>query len=129
MNVGAVDRRAHARHVCPDNSRVEGSVTKAYLIRSAKLMLRVFTTNANNSDEIKKELVLASQSRLIVIPLRVADVTPDDALAYELATRQWIDFFHDREAAMERLVRRIGCPGNSERPEYTGSTGKGRQCA
>ena len=32
-------------------------------IRSAKVMLLVFTTNSNNSDEIKKELVLASQCR------------------------------------------------------------------
>ena len=51
-------------------------------IRSAKVMLLIFTANANDSDEVKKELVLASQSRLIVIPLRLEDIAPDDAFAY-----------------------------------------------
>ena len=50
-----------------------------HAIRSAKVMVLVFSSNSNNSDEIKKELVLAGQSRLIVIPVRVEDVTPDDA--------------------------------------------------
>jgi hypothetical protein len=51
-------------------------------------MVLVFSANSNNSEEIKKELVLAGQSQLIVIPVRVEDVTPDEAFAYELATRQ-----------------------------------------
>ena len=72
-------------------------------IRAARLMLLVFTQNANNSDEIKKELVLAGQNRLIVIPVRVEDVVPGGAFAYELATRQWIDLFDDWDQAIERL--------------------------
>jgi TPR repeat protein len=76
-------------------------------IRAAKVMLLVFTANANNSDEIKKELVLASQNRLVVIPLRVEDIAPEDAFAYELATRQWIDLFDDWERGLERVAARI----------------------
>jgi hypothetical protein len=72
-------------------------------IRAAKLMLLVFTQNANNSDEIKKELVLAGHNRLIVIPVRVEDVVPGGAFAYELATRQWIDLFEDWDRAIEQL--------------------------
>ena len=67
-------------------------------IRGAKMMLLVFTGNSNNSEEMTKELVLASQNRLIVVPLRIEDVTPNEAFAYEFATRQWIDFFADWEA-------------------------------
>jgi TIR domain len=66
-------------------------------IRAAKTMILVFSANSNNSDEIKKELALASQSHLVVIPIRVEDVTPDEAFAYEFATRQWIDAFDDWE--------------------------------
>ena len=72
-------------------------------IRAAKLMLLVFTENANNSDEIKKELVLAGHHRLTVIPVRVEDVVPGGAFAYELATRQWIDLFEDWDREIERL--------------------------
>jgi hypothetical protein len=76
-------------------------------IRQAKIMLLVFTANSNASEEMTKELALASQQKMIVIPLRVEDVTPSDAFAYEFATRQWIDFFADWESAIEQLTQRI----------------------
>src|SRR5215470_14087634 len=62
-------------------------------IHDAKVMVLVFSAESNNSNEVKKELALAGQNRLIVIPVRVEDVTPDDAFAYELATHQWIGLF------------------------------------
>ncbi|HLY77889.1 MAG TPA: TIR domain-containing protein [Caulobacteraceae bacterium] len=76
-------------------------------IRAAKIMLLVFTGNSNNSDEMAKELALASQSKLIVVPLLIDDVRPNDAFSYEFATRQWIDFFSDWETAIEQLAQRI----------------------
>ncbi|HSV03603.1 MAG TPA: hypothetical protein VLI41_10400, partial [Phenylobacterium sp.] len=48
-----------------------------------------------------------SQSKLIVVPLRIEDVSPNDAFAYEFATRQWIDFFADWEFAIQQLAQRI----------------------
>jgi hypothetical protein len=72
-------------------------------IRAAKVMLLVFSHNANASDEIKKELVLAGQNRLTVIPARVEDVVPEDAFAYEFSTRQWIDLFTDWDREINRL--------------------------
>ena len=76
-------------------------------IRAAKIMVLVFTENANNSNEIKKELALASQNNLIVIPVRIQDVPPNEAFAYEFATRQWIDAFDDWENSIARLVELI----------------------
>jgi hypothetical protein len=76
-------------------------------IREAKMMLLVFTANSNASDEMSKELALASQQKLIVVPLRVEDVAPNEAFAYEFATRQWIDFFADWEAAINQLCVRL----------------------
>lgn len=82
-------------------------VAIVHAIRRAKIMLLVFTGNSNNSQEMTKELALASQQKLIVIPLRVEDVAPSDAFAYEFATRQWIDCFADWEFAMDQLSQRI----------------------
>ena len=76
-------------------------------IRSVRVMVLVFTGSANNSNEIKKEMALASQNRLAVIPLRVEDVLPSDAFLYELSTRQWIDAFDDWEDAVGRLADQI----------------------
>jgi hypothetical protein len=77
-------------------------------LRSAKVMLLLFTSNANNSDEIKKELVLAGRNRVTVVPVRVEDVVPSDAFSYEFATRQWIDLFKDWEREIEQLALQLG---------------------
>ncbi|HLY57557.1 MAG TPA: toll/interleukin-1 receptor domain-containing protein, partial [Stellaceae bacterium] len=76
-------------------------------IRAARVMVLVFTTNANSSNEIMKEVALAGQYGLTVIPVRTEDVLPNDAFAYEFATRQWIDLFQDWERSIERLAQQI----------------------
>ncbi|MET0280521.1 MAG: toll/interleukin-1 receptor domain-containing protein [Steroidobacteraceae bacterium] len=83
----------------------QSSIVRA--IRGAKVLLLVFTANSNRSDEMTKELALASQQKLMVVPLRVENVTPSDAFAYEFATRQWIDLFSDWEQAMGHLGSRL----------------------
>lgn len=76
-------------------------------IRAAKVMVLVFSENANNSDEIKREIVLAGNAKLTVIPVRIEEVVPKDAFAYQFATRQWIDLFDDWESQLERLAKWI----------------------
>ena len=76
-------------------------------IHDAKVMVLVFSAESNNSNEVKKELALAGQNRLIVIPVRVEDVAPGDAFAYELATHQWIDLFEDWENSIQRLSEQL----------------------
>jgi formylglycine-generating enzyme required for sulfatase activity len=92
------------RNVKPGQNHQE-QIVKA--IHSAKIMVLVFTAQANNSNEIKKELALASQNNLVVIPVRIEDVIPSGAFAYELATRQWIDMFDDWENSIAQLVELI----------------------
>jgi uncharacterized membrane protein YeaQ/YmgE (transglycosylase-associated protein family) len=93
-----------ARDVQPGENFQEAIVRA---IRVAKVMVLIFTKHANNSDEIKKEVALASQHQLVVIPVRLDDVVPNDALAYALATRHWIDLFRDWKQAIDRLSTRI----------------------
>ena len=40
--------------------------------------------------------------------LRIEDVEPSDAFAYELSTRQWIDAFRGWDKSIDSLVSRIG---------------------
>ena len=93
-----------ARNVRPGQNYQE-QIVRA--IRAARVMVLVFTANANNSNEIKKELALASQNNLVVIPVRIEDVAPNEAFAYEFATRQWIDLFEDWEKSISELVELI----------------------
>jgi TIR domain len=94
-------------------------------IRAAKIMVLVFTSNANNSNEIKKELALASQNNLVVIPVRIEDVTPNEAFAYEFATRQWIDLFDDWENSIARLVELIAAALNEHPSDDRAKAGSG----
>jgi hypothetical protein len=77
-------------------------------IRAASAMILVFSSRANESPEIKKELALASTRNVTVIPVRAENVMPTGALEYELITRQWIDLFDDQQDGLARLVQRIG---------------------
>jgi hypothetical protein len=80
-------------------------------IRTARAMVLVFSQNANSSTEITKELALASQYAVPVIPVRSEDVAPTGAFRYELATRQWIDLFEDWERAIERITEQLSRVG------------------
>jgi tetratricopeptide (TPR) repeat protein len=93
-----------SRDVAPGENYQE-SIVRA--LRGARAMVLVFSDAANNSDEIKKELSLASRYHVPVVALRIADVEPNDAFAYELSTRQWIDAFDGWDRSIELLARRI----------------------
>jgi TIR domain len=92
-----------------------------HAIRAAKLMILVFSGHANNSLEVKKEVALAGRYGLVVVPVRVEDVVPNDAFAYEFAVRQWIDLFEDWEHSVEILVSRVAAVVNLD-PATTGAT-------
>ena len=105
----ALESRGHpcwmsSRDVKPGEN-FQGAIVRA--IRDAGVMVMVFSSNANNSDEIKKEMALASQCKLMVIPVRAEDVLPSEDFTYELATRQWIDMFNDWDSGIDQLGRQI----------------------
>jgi hypothetical protein len=93
-----------ARDVEPGRNYQE-SIVQA--LEGAEIIVFLFSDNSNQSSEIKKELSLGASANVAVIPLRLSNVSPSGALRYELATRQWIDLFPDREAALDRLVESI----------------------
>lgn len=93
------------RDIAPGAS-YQQSITIA--IKSSKAMVLIFSEHANNSDEILKELSLASQYRVPVIPLRLQDIMPNEKYAFELATRQWVDIFNNWEEGLSSVATAIG---------------------
>ena len=89
----------------PPGENYQEAIVRA--IRGARAMVLVFSEAANNSDEIKKELSLASKHHVPLMALRIEDVEPSDAFAYELSTRQWIDAFESWDRSIDSLVRHI----------------------
>jgi tetratricopeptide (TPR) repeat protein len=92
------------RDVAPGENYQEAIVRS---LRNARAMVLVFSDAANNSDEIKKELSLASRYHTPVMALRIEDVEPSDAFAYELSTRQWIDAFESWDKSIDALTQRL----------------------
>lgn len=79
----------------------------ANAIEGAPAMVLVFSDNCNRSQEIRKEVALAGQHSVPIIPVRIEDVLPSGGFKYELATRQWIDLFQGWEDAVDRIVGRL----------------------
>jgi len=105
----AIERRGakcwiSTRDVPPGENYQEAIVRS---LRASRAMVLVFSDAANNSDEIKKELSLASRYHIPVMALRIEDVEPSDAFAYELSTRQWIDAFDGWDKSIDALASRL----------------------
>lgn len=76
-------------------------------LKDAAIMVLVFSASADKSDEIKKELGLASKYKKHVIPVRIEDFFPGEKYEYELATRQYIDLFKNWEKETDHLAADI----------------------
>ncbi|TAN84399.1 MAG: TIR domain-containing protein [Gallionella sp.] len=60
-------------------------------ISESKLMVLVFSSNANKSAQITNEVERAVHKGLPIIPFRVEDVMPSKSLEYFISTPHWLD--------------------------------------
>jgi len=76
------------RDVRPGRS-FPGEITRA--IQQSKVMVMVFSSHSNNSEQVLREIQLATDSRLIIIRFRIEDVALTDDLRYFLSSPHWLD--------------------------------------
>ncbi len=62
-------------------------------IRDSRVMVLIFSSNANQSVQIKREVERAVHHGLSIIPLRIEDVAPTGALEYAISAAHWLDAF------------------------------------
>jgi hypothetical protein len=80
-----------------------GAILKA--IREARVMVLIFSSHANASVQITREVERAINAGATVIPFRIEDVLPKDDLDYFLSTPHWLDAFTPPlERHLERLA-------------------------
>jgi TIR domain len=60
-------------------------------IRSSKVLLLVFSTNANKSKQIKREVEIAADGGVTIVPLRIENILPTEAFTYFLGNIHWLD--------------------------------------
>jgi hypothetical protein len=92
------------RDVAPGHNYQEAIVQA---LESARGIVFLFSDSSSKSGEIKKELSIGGSINVPVFPVRLDSVVPTGALRYELATRQWVDLFPDRQRALGKLAETI----------------------
>jgi len=60
-------------------------------INGARVMVLVFSSNANTSSQVEREVGRAINKRIPVVPFRVENVPPSAALEYYISTTNWLD--------------------------------------
>jgi hypothetical protein len=62
-------------------------------LNAARVFVLVFSSNANASQQIKREVERAVHLATPVIPFRVENVAPSGSLEYFISTQHWLDAF------------------------------------
>jgi TIR domain len=60
-------------------------------IGGCRVMVLVFSSHANESPQVRREVQRAFERGLIVVPLRVEDVSPVESLEYYIGPVHWLD--------------------------------------
>ncbi|HWM23743.1 MAG TPA: TIR domain-containing protein [Chthoniobacterales bacterium] len=66
-----------------------GEITRA--IQQSKVMLLIFSSHSNNSEQVLREVQLATDARLPIVRFRIEDVALTDDLRYFLSSPHWLD--------------------------------------
>jgi len=60
-------------------------------IEKCRAMLLIFSSNANRSNQVKREVERAVHHGIPIIPFRIEDVPPARALEYYISSPHWLD--------------------------------------
>src|SRR5947209_14129948 len=102
-------------------------------IRSSRVMVLVFSQHANSSPQIRREVERAVNAETVLIPFRIEDVAPAEALEFFLGAPHWLDALTPPlETHLERLAAAVssflavrGPLGSSTSATITAQTGFG----
>ena len=95
-------------------------------IGACRVMVLVFSENANISHHVRREVAHACGNEVTVIPLRIRDVTPKAGLRYYLDELHWLDALTPPLAQhLETLTARVAnILSHDQTSEHTVSTEK-----
>lgn len=83
-----------------------GAIVEA--IGASRVMVLIFSSHANGSPQVMREVERAVQNQLVIVPVRIEDVLPTSDLEYFLSSTHWLDAHEeDRQAAFQELVRTV----------------------
>ncbi len=84
-------------------------------IPQSDAMILLFSAAADKSTHIKREIMLADDEGVAVLPLRLEAIEPD-RLRYLLKTNQWVDWMDRRDEVVARVVEQVSILAGVETP-------------
>jgi hypothetical protein len=69
------------------------AATIGQAIRTSHALLLVFSEAADASEQVMREVEAAVSGKVPIVPVRIADTLPGDAMRYFLSVAQWLDAF------------------------------------
>jgi hypothetical protein len=80
----------------------------ANAISQSHIMVLIFSTNANSSDQISRELSVAADYNLVIIPFKIDNVKPEPGKQYYLSRTHWLDAMNPpTQNQINLLVERV----------------------
>jgi hypothetical protein len=77
-------------------------------ISGARVMVLIFSNDANVSEHVRREVERAVNRGLTILPLRIEEVMPSGAMEYFLSSRHWLDAMSPPfEAHLKRLCETV----------------------
>jgi predicted ATPase len=73
-------------------------------ITASRIVVLVFSRNANRSEAVLNELEVAFSRGIAVLPVRIENVQPTDSAEFYLKRRHWFDAHADFEAQLPKLA-------------------------
>jgi hypothetical protein len=77
-------------------------------IEKSRIMVLVFSSHSNNSSHVIRELTKAVNKGVIIIPFRIEDVSPSQAMEYLINVPHWLDALTPPlEQHIQKLVQTV----------------------
>lgn len=82
------------------------AITRA--ISQGRVLVLVFSSHSNSSDDVSRELFLAANHKLVIIPFKIENIEPEPGKQYYLARTHWLDALNPpTQEQIQNLVERV----------------------
>lgn len=97
-------------------------------IGGSRVLVLIFSSHSDNSEMVNRELDIATDCRLAIIPFRIEGITPSGETRFYLAGKHWLDamtppleqHLETLAAALQPLLHLVGPREEEERPGERG---------
>jgi len=77
-------------------------------ISNSRAMVLVFSTHSNASPEVSRELYLAGNAKVVIIPFKIENVKPEPGKEYYLGRTHWLEAMNPpTQAQLNQLIERV----------------------